>query len=137
PSLLGCEMSLAPKGRPKPAPSAGQPIPSVPTVVDVDPATASAWLQRNLHNRHLREEAVSSMARDMAAGRWQYTGEAVKFSKAGNLLDGQHRLAAVVKSETTIPILVVPGLPDSAQEVIDTGAKRTASDVLYLSGESY
>lgn len=131
-------MSTAPQVRSKPAPPriGGKPVPTEPTVVEIDPVTATAWLQRNTHNRSLREEGVAALARDMAADRWQYTGESIKFGTSGQLLDGQHRLAAIVRSEVTVPILVVPGLPDSAQVVMDTGAKRTAADALDLSGEA-
>lgn len=130
-------MTATTNTRPKPTPPriGGKPVPNVPCVVEVDPTTASAWLQHNTHNRSMREDAVSALARDMAAGRWQYTGESVKFSTSGRLLDGQHRLAAIVQAKVAVPILVVPGLPDEAQDVMDTGAKRTASDVLDLAGE--
>jgi hypothetical protein len=131
-------MSTAPHVRPKPAATriGGKPVPTEPGVVEIDPITASAWLQRNTHNRSIREEGVSALARDMAAGRWQYTGESIKFGADGQLLDGQHRLAAIVRSEATVPMLVVPALPVSAQSVMDTGAKRTAADALDLSGEA-
>lgn len=105
-------------------------------VVDVNPVKAQQWLGRNQRNRPARQKLISLYARDMAAGRWQLTGEAVKFDRDGNLLDGQHRLHAVVASGATVPMLVVWGVAAGAQEVMDSGAKRTAADAFALTGHT-
>ena len=107
------------------------------SVIDVDPATATRWLARNEKNRHVRKPMVSAYARDMAAGDWQFTGEAIKFDRDGNLIDGQHRLNAVVRSGATVRMLVVRDLAPEAQSVLDTGAKRSASDALSLTGHAH
>lgn len=104
-------------------------------VMSIDPATATAWLATNTNNRTLRREHVDSLARDMAAGGWHLNGEPIKFSVDGVLLDGQHRLRAVVKSGSTIQALVVWGLAPQTQDSMDTGSKRTAADMLALHGE--
>lgn len=106
------------------------------TLHDVDPATAEKWLGKNQINRNLRDRVVSAYARDMTAGRWRLSGEAVKFAKDGKLLDGQHRLHAVVRSGVTVRLLVVRGLDDDVQDVIDSGASRSAGDALKLHGEA-
>jgi hypothetical protein len=111
-------------------------LPSSPTatVVDLTPETAQRWLGANTSNRNIRPAVVNTYARDMAAGNWQFTGEAIKFDCAGTLLDGQHRLLACIKSGATIRVLVVNGLPADSQNVMDSGAKRQASDALKLAG---
>jgi hypothetical protein len=101
----------------------------------VTPKLASQWLGSNDGNRNVRERVVSAYVRDMKAGRWRLTGEAVKFAHDGRLLDGQHRLRAIVAANKPIPMLVVRGLSDEAQEVIDSGAARTAGDALRMRGE--
>lgn len=106
------------------------------TIEDVKPETAETWLGKNDRNRNVRQRLVLSYARDMESGNWQLTGEAIKFSRTGRLLDGQHRLHAVVLSGRTIKLLVVRGLPDRVQDVIDSGAARTAGDALRLRGEA-
>lgn len=103
-------------------------------VMTVDPELAQAWLDRNQHNRGMRWRLVAQYARDMSAGRWQLTGEPVKFDHSGNLLDGQHRLQAVVEANAVVPMLVVWGLSPATQQVMDTGAKRTTADALGLAG---
>lgn len=104
-------------------------------LVDVTPDLAEKWLGQNTHNRHLRDQAILAYARDMEAGNWTENGEALKFAKDGTLLDGQHRLHALVLSGMTIKMLVVTGLDNSAQETMDDGRKRTLADALHLRGE--
>jgi len=104
------------------------------SVVMVDPETARRWLSRNEANRSLRGSQVSKYARDMAAGRWQLTGAPIQFAADGRLLDGQHRLAAIVKAKITVAMFVVRGLPAAAQAYMDTGAKRTVADQLSIAG---
>lgn len=102
----------------------------------VTPELAQTWLTKNTHNRSIRKRAVADYARDMANGSWVMNGEAIKFATDGTLLDGQHRLHAVVESGVTVPMLVVTGLPSTAQETMDAGRKRVAADVLSLRGEA-
>lgn len=106
----------------------------VATVATVTPTDAARWLEANTRNRTIRPFVVAAYARDMAAGRWQFNGEAIKFAADGTLLDGQHRLHAVVKSGATITVLIVNGLPPETQDVMDSGAKRQAADALRLAG---
>ncbi len=102
------------------------------TVAYVNPDTAARWLGANGRNRNMRNATVAKYARDMTAGNWQFTGEAIKFDINGNLLDGQHRLMAIMQSGTTLPMLIVNGLPPESQDVMDSGDKRTAGDALRL-----
>ena len=60
-------------------------------------------------------------AADMKAGRWQLNGEAIKFDKNGHLLNGQHRLHAVVRADTTIQMLVISGLDPETRTTMDSG----------------
>lgn len=104
------------------------------TVEYVTPDLAEQWLGKNVNNRNLKQAKIAHYARDMAAGRWAMTGEAIKFDIGGNLLDGQNRLNAVVASGATVQFLVVRGLDPKTQEVMDSGAPRTAGDALHLRG---
>lgn len=104
-------------------------------LTEVTPELAAKWLLDNTHNRNLRRPVVLAYAADMTAGHWHWNGESIKFSDDGTLLDGQHRLAAIVEANVTVPLLVVRDLPSQVQETLDTGAKRIFSDVLKLRGE--
>lgn len=115
-----------------------QPSPSGLTteIVKVTPKMAEAWLGKNVRNRNLSQRDVQRHARAMERGEWLITGEAVKFAATGELLDGQHRLAAIAQSGKTIQLLVVRGLHSSVQDVLDTGRARTAADQLSIHGFS-
>ena len=103
--------------------------------VDVTPAQAEEWLGHNTRNRHLRKPVVAQYARDMLAGAWGRSESAICFAATGELLNGQHRLHAVIKSGVTVRMLVMTGLAVGDQAVMDMGAKRIAGDVLALDGE--
>lgn len=104
-------------------------------LMTVTPKLASEWLGKNRKNRNLRPALVSRYARDMKAGRWEVTGEAVKFNTDGNLTDGQHRLAAILQSGTAVDLFVVHNLNGHSQDVMDTGTRRSAQDMLLLNGK--
>ncbi|MFW6776270.1 hypothetical protein ACOACO_18460 [Nocardioides sp. CPCC 205120] len=107
----------------------------VAEVLDVTPQMARDWLARNPSNRSVRRHLVESYARDMRAGRWALNGETVKIAADGNLLDGQHRLSAVVLADRIIPMVVVREVSADHMPTIDTGAKRTYADALKVLGE--
>lgn len=102
---------------------------------NITPALAEKWLAKNLSNRNVRDAQVAVLARDIRDGHWRQTGEAIKFDWDGRLIDGQHRLHAVIAAQKAVRMLVVTGLDPASQKVLDTGAKRTAGDALRMSGE--
>lgn len=103
--------------------------------MEVTPALAEEWLGSNIGNRHIRDAKVRMYARDMAAGDWRSTGESIKFDWSQRLIDGQHRLLAVIASGSTVRLLIARGLTPDAQRFLDTGAKRSAADALRMAGE--
>ena len=103
--------------------------------MQVTPELAARWLKRNLKNRNLRPQTVARYARDMKANRWHLDGTPIRFSHDKVLLDGQHRLAAIIESGITITTAVVVGIDPAAQAVMDTGRARTAADALAIDGE--
>lgn len=106
-------------------------------LVEVTPGIAQAWLGQNHGNRNLRSRKVANYARDMLAGKWQTSGDSIKFDWNGRLIDGQHRLEAVMESGATIKILVVRGLSPEVQGVLDVNVKRSAADALKFAGHGY
>ena len=112
-------------------------MPQSPTVeiIDVTPAMAEAWLSKNPNNRNLRQPVVNSYARDMLAGNWMLNGETLKFDQAGKLIDGQHRLTAIVTADVSVEMVVMRGVDADVMDTVDVGAKRTYADALKLQGE--
>jgi hypothetical protein len=70
----------------------------------------------------------------MKRGEWELNGESIKVAEDGSLLDGQHRLQAVVESGKSIQVLVVRNLPLRAQDTVDTGRRRRLADILMVEG---
>ncbi len=101
-------------------------------VESVTPAVAAEMLKGNTRNRALVQSRVIAMAEDMAAGRWRATHQGVAIAADGSLLDGQHRLNAVILADMTVPMLVTRGLAPESIDAIDTGENRRAYDVLAI-----
>lgn len=103
--------------------------------IEVTPELAEKWLGQNHSNRNLRPALVERYCRDMDAGNWRYTGETITFDSDGRLVDGQHRLSALVEHGEPLLFLVAWDVEPEAQDVMDTGAKRLASDMLSMRGD--
>lgn len=99
----------------------------------ITPKEAETMLRKNIVNRPVREQKVKQYMRDMLNGRWnEESGETIIIDKEGNLVDGQHRLTAVLKSGKTLKWLVVRGVEPKVQRTINTGAPRSVSDQLHI-----
>ncbi|MFF1820371.1 hypothetical protein ACFVWG_23905 [Kribbella sp. NPDC058245] len=100
----------------------------------ISPSEAALMLKRHVNNRPLKDRIVAAYARDMKKGRWQLTGEAIKFNTRGELDDGRHRLKALIRADVPVKLLVVCGVPPQAQAVMDSGVKRSANDQVAMAG---
>jgi hypothetical protein len=105
-------------------------------LVDLTPEMAKTMLVGNVRNRPMRRVYVERLADAMKRGEWTMNGEPIQIAHDGTVLNGQHRLNAVVESGVTIPVLIVSDLPVEALRTVDTGTRRTLSDVLALRGET-
>ncbi|WP_326631477.1 MULTISPECIES: hypothetical protein [unclassified Streptomyces] len=105
-------------------------------VLSVSPELAAQWLKLNTNNRPLSKNTVQQLAAQIQRGEWQLTHQGIAFDEDDVLIDGQHRLAAIVKAGTTVPMTVTQGVPRTAFTVMDTGRKRTGRDALALVGEA-
>jgi len=103
-------------------------------IVKVTPDMASKWLKKNSNNRTVSKWVVQNYARQMRENKWQLNGEAIMFDTKGNLMNGQHRLLAVIEADATVPMAVGRGFPESVKDTFDQHRKRTAADVLMMHG---
>ena len=115
-------------------------VPAVPdpdaTFMDVTPVMAERWMQKNQHNRSFSKHVASKYVDDIRSGSFQgLNGDTIKLSVDGLLLDGQHRLSAIIQTQTTVRTLVVSGVQLAAQSTMDKGRKRSAASTLALAGE--
>ena len=107
--------------------------------IRVTPAMAADWLKNNLVNRELSRHTVEAYARDMRNGDFIPTHQGIAFNDAEELIDGQHKLSAIVKTGLTILLMVTFGLPKkiagknfTVMDVVDRGRTRTVADQLKI-----
>ncbi len=97
----------------------------------ITPEKAKEYLGGNEGNRRLRPTAVAAYAADMASGRWNDSPDIVTpimISHEGRLIDGQHRLTAVVKSGVSVCMYVAHNVDDGVYKYLDAGVKRSVAD---------
>jgi hypothetical protein len=104
----------------------------------ITPEIAKAMLELSnlagMKNRAISKKNILFLAQQMTAGRFAYNGEPIIIASNGAVLDGQHRLHAVVFSGITITTEVVEGVDPAAFATIDTGRARTGGDALSIAG---
>ena len=101
-------------------------------VLNITPEIAATMLETNRNFRKVSPGRVSMFVRDMVAGHWHFNGETIKFNQVTNeLIDGQHRLSAIIQSGVTVPCLCVWVATDKG---VDRGMARTIAQLLYALG---
>lgn len=101
---------------------------------NVTPEMAKVWLSKNTRNRHINRRRVSMYAREMKAGKWMPHHQGIAFYDDGALADGQHRLAAIVESGVSVPMMVARGLPKESGLMIDGHQQRQIHQAIKVSG---
>lgn len=103
----------------------------------ITPEIAKVLLEKNNENRPLDRAKINLYTQEMIEGKWQTaTGETIKVAKSGRVLDGQHRLYAIIESGVSLEFDLCQNLPEECFSVIDTGKMRSATDVFFISGIS-
>lgn len=102
-------------------------------VVEVTPEIAHLFLGGNEANRSVTQSHVNKLAADMTEGRWDLNGESIKIARDGRLADGQHRLYAVVQSNTPIRTVVTFGVDYDSRITTDQGKAKAVGDYLAMS----
>ena len=105
----------------------------------ITPENARTLLDRskdNFNNRPLSwfspRHSVNKYADDIREGKWdEYNGETIKIDEDGNLIDGYHRLNAIIAAGKPIKMLVVRGIKRDSFTTIDIGKQRTDADMVF------
>lgn len=103
-------------------------------VESITPDVAHVYLTHNRVNRPIKENIVALYAQQMNDNLWVLSNDAITFASNGDLMNGQHRLTAVIRSGKTCDFLVTRNMPLESFAVMDNGTGRTASDVLFIEG---
>lgn len=104
-------------------------------VVEVTPLQAAQWLEKNHpQNRPVAWRRVDAFANDMRAGAWKLTHQGICFDANGYLIDGQHRLQAVVLAQVTIPMMVTRNHIGTYHDPIDRVGPRSVATIMGMAG---
>ena len=104
-------------------------------IVTVTPEMAVQILERNELNRPLNDQHVHRIARQITEGKWKFNGDTIKISSDHSVVDGQHRLWAIIEAKQAVDTIIVTGIERDAFATIDTLRKpRSGSDVIALAG---
>lgn len=98
----------------------------------ITPKMAEEYLKHNTSNRPINKTVMVAYAKDMVNGRWSLTHQGIAFDKDGNLVDGQHRLMAIIISGLEQELWVFYGVPQTP--IMDRGLQRTIKDCLTFDG---
>ena len=94
----------------------------------VTPAMAQAWLAKNTDNRPVRRDRVAALASRIRNGEWEATHQGICIATSGRLLDGQHRLLAIVLTGIPVTVNVSTGFSEKTFDVIDNQLSRSVAD---------
>lgn len=68
---------------------------------------ARQYLKRNSScNKPLEEDKVNALVEKINSGKWDSNGDAIYFGHGDVLLNGQHRMNAIVRSGIPVPVRV-------------------------------
>jgi hypothetical protein len=103
----------------------------------VTPQMAAELLDHNAMNRPLRQPHVYRIARQIEEGKWQFNGDTIKISDTGDVLDGQHRLWAIMEAQVPVETIIVRGIEKEAFSTMDAIRQpRSAADTVARLGHA-
>lgn len=101
-------------------------------IVRITPAIAKDLLDRNFQNRNVKRSLVQKIKQEILKGRWEVTHQPIAIDEENNLIDGQHRLSAIVLSGATVNVRVTLNCKRQTMNVVDTGKSRNNADMLVM-----
>lgn len=99
------------------------------TIEVITPQKARDYLARNAGNRALRPSWVDTLRLVIQRGEWKLSHQGIALAPDGRLLDGQHRLSAIVAAGRAVPMWVFRNVSPDAFAAMDRGNRRTLADV--------
>lgn len=97
----------------------------------VTPELATEWLRHNLLNRPMNKRSVQNLVRLMKTGQWRNLWQPIILGQ-NVVLDGQHRLYAIIFSGVPTMMCVVFNQDEGTFLNIDSGFSRTKLDMIRL-----
>lgn len=100
--------------------------------VTITPEMAVEMLSHNMRNRQVNHKRVKAYTKDITKGKWTCSPTPIAFTGDGTLIDGQHRLNAVISANMPVKMIVAYDVP--VDSVIDRGLPRDSGSALYIRG---
>jgi len=92
----------------------------------ITPELAKQYLLLNINkNRALQQNRIKFYAKQMKADQWPVTSQGISFDTLGRMIDGQHRLLAIVEACIPVEMAVIRDVPVQSFRVLDSGMGRT------------
>jgi hypothetical protein len=102
-------------------------------VKTITPRIARNILEKNhLNTRKLSIGKVNTYKNAMLEEEWEFNGIPLLFTENNDLLDGQHRLNALILADKTLSFTCVKGVDRKVFHTIDRGYTRTTGQVLAI-----
>lgn len=103
-------------------------------ICDIGPDLAVEWLKRNDNNRNISPANARKIIKAMDLNEFRLNHQSIAFDTNGKLLDGQHRLWAIVKTGKTVTVRVTLNCEPESINTVDVGKSRTHADLFSLDG---
>ena len=100
----------------------------------ITPSKAQEYLRTSNGNRPISKVYVHSFADTMRKGAWMLNGVPIIFDVDGHLLDGHHRMHAVILAGIPVMFDVRRGAPADAFTTYDNGRHRCVGQLLAMQG---
>lgn len=98
----------------------------------ITPKMAADLMKDHTKNRRLRNWTIKRLVNDIQNGRWRWNGQPIIVDKNGVVLDGYHRLHAIIEAGIAVESLIVTGVPTDAVHTMDSGQARDARDAFHI-----
>lgn len=98
----------------------------------ITPDYAESLLKTNPRNRNIKKSDMRTIVQAIENGEFELTHQCIAIDEKGMLVDGHHRLSAVVYTGKSVEMMVAYNAPNSTK--IDGGTPRNSRDKMYMAG---
>ena len=99
---------------------------------------ATSLLSTMVNNRNVKETSLKRLVQEINGGTWVVNnGETIKINNQGRLVDGQHRLLAVIKTDKPTEMYLTFNCHEDSIATVDTGSARSLPNILKINNIKY
>ena len=100
----------------------------------ITPQKAKLLLEKTIGNRELIKQKLELYERQILENKWVLNGQCIIVGDKGHLLDGHHRLQAIVQTDKPAQMSIIHGIKEENFATIDSGASRKSGQVFTIAG---